>query len=143
VWAALLAGAVFAYAGDTRLTGDKEGCNNGNCAVLLNGVLVNACLALGGEVDGARVTPVGGIAPRIPFSASSWSMPRCNAASAPLGSSWSLRRCSLATRTSTRCAIGWPATYAAAPVITRSRALRWMPRRRCINAGTLPHRQAR
>jgi len=49
------------------LTGAKEGCNNGNCgacAVLLNGVLVNACLVLGVEVNGARVTTVEGIAPK-------------------------------------------------------------------------------
>ncbi|MDW8053437.1 MAG: (2Fe-2S)-binding protein [Anaerolineae bacterium] len=49
------------------LTGTKEGCNNGNCgacAVLLDGVLVNACLVLAVEVEGARITTIEGIATR-------------------------------------------------------------------------------
>jgi carbon-monoxide dehydrogenase small subunit len=48
------------------LTGAKEGCNNGNCgacSVILNGVLVNSCLVLGVEVNGATITTVEGIAP--------------------------------------------------------------------------------
>ena len=40
---------------ELRLTGTKEGCNNGNCGacnVLLDGRLVNSCLVLGVEVEG-------------------------------------------------------------------------------------------
>jgi carbon-monoxide dehydrogenase small subunit len=47
------------------LTGSKEGCNNGNCGacnVIMNGVLVNSCLVLGVEADGAAITTVEGIA---------------------------------------------------------------------------------
>jgi carbon-monoxide dehydrogenase small subunit len=47
------------------LTGSKEGCNDGNCgacSVLLNGRLVNSCLALGVEIDGQEVTTVEGLA---------------------------------------------------------------------------------
>ncbi len=47
------------------LTGSKEGCNNGNCgacSVLLNGTLVNSCLVLAVEVEGAEVTTIEGIA---------------------------------------------------------------------------------
>lgn len=47
------------------LTGTKEGCSDGNCgacSVLLNDRLVNACLVLGVEVDGQRVTTVEGLA---------------------------------------------------------------------------------
>ena len=50
-----------------NLTGVKEGCNNGNCgacAVILNGVLVNSCLVLGVEVNGATVTTIEGITPK-------------------------------------------------------------------------------
>jgi len=48
------------------LTGTKEACNNGNCgacSVILDGVLVNACLVLAIEVDGKSVTTIEGIAP--------------------------------------------------------------------------------
>jgi len=48
-----------------RLTGAKEGCNNGNCGactVLLNGQPVNSCLVLAVEVDGAELQTVEGIA---------------------------------------------------------------------------------
>jgi carbon-monoxide dehydrogenase small subunit len=48
-----------------NLTGAKEGCNNGNCGacnVILNGVLVNSCLVLGAELDGAELTTIEGIA---------------------------------------------------------------------------------
>jgi len=47
------------------LTGAKEGCNNGNCGacnVILNGVLVNSCLVLAVETDGAALTTVEGLA---------------------------------------------------------------------------------
>lgn len=49
------------------LTGAKEGCNNGNCGacnVIMNGVLVNSCLVLGVEADGAEITTIEGIALR-------------------------------------------------------------------------------
>ncbi len=49
------------------LTGAKEGCNNGNCGacnVILNGVLVNSCLVLAVEANGATVTSVEGLAGR-------------------------------------------------------------------------------
>jgi carbon-monoxide dehydrogenase small subunit len=52
---------------ELRLTGTKEGCNNGNCGacnVLLDGRLVNACLVLGVEVQGRAVTTIEGIASR-------------------------------------------------------------------------------
>jgi carbon-monoxide dehydrogenase small subunit len=50
---------------ELKLTGTKEGCNNGNCgacSVLLNGRLVDSCLVLGPEVQGASVTTIEGIA---------------------------------------------------------------------------------
>ncbi|MFO0953799.1 MAG: (2Fe-2S)-binding protein [Isosphaeraceae bacterium] len=48
-----------------RLTGAKEGCNNGNCGactVLLDGVPVNSCIVLAAEVEGAKIETVEGIA---------------------------------------------------------------------------------
>jgi carbon-monoxide dehydrogenase small subunit len=50
---------------ELRLTGTKEGCNNGNCGacnVLLDGKLVNSCLVLGVEVQGREVTTIEGLA---------------------------------------------------------------------------------
>ncbi len=50
---------------DLRLTGAKEGCNNGNCGacnVLLDGRLVNSCLVMAAEVDGRAVGTVEGLA---------------------------------------------------------------------------------
>ena len=50
---------------ELRLTGSKEGCNNGNCGacnVLLDGRLVNSCLVLGVEVQGRNVTTVEALA---------------------------------------------------------------------------------
>lgn len=48
-----------------RLTGAKEGCNNGNCGactVLMNGLPVNSCIVLGVEAEGAEIETVEGIA---------------------------------------------------------------------------------
>jgi carbon-monoxide dehydrogenase small subunit len=50
---------------ELRLTGTKEGCNNGNCGacnVLLDGRLVNSCVVLGVEIQGRSVTTIEGIA---------------------------------------------------------------------------------
>ena len=50
---------------ELRLTGTKEGCNNGNCGacnVLLDGRLVNSCCVLGVEVQGRVVSTVEGLA---------------------------------------------------------------------------------
>src|SRR4051812_5029042 len=50
---------------ELRLTGSKEGCNNGNCGacnVLLDGRLVNSCLVLGVEIQGRTVTTIEGVA---------------------------------------------------------------------------------
>lgn len=47
-----------------NLTGAKEGCNNGNCGacnVILNGVLVNSCLVLAAELEGAELTTIEGV----------------------------------------------------------------------------------
>ena len=52
---------------ELRLTGTKEGCNNGNCGacnVILDGRLVNSCLVLGVEIQGKTVTTIEGIAAR-------------------------------------------------------------------------------
>jgi carbon-monoxide dehydrogenase small subunit len=51
---------------ELRLTGSKEGCNNGNCGacnVMLEGRLVNSCLVLAAEVQGQAVTTIEGVAP--------------------------------------------------------------------------------
>ena len=50
---------------ELRLTGAKEGCNNGNCGacnVMLDGRLVNSCLVLGVEIQGREVTTIEGVA---------------------------------------------------------------------------------
>jgi carbon-monoxide dehydrogenase small subunit len=50
---------------ELRLTGSKEGCNNGNCGacnVIMNGVLVNACCVLGVEAQGAELVTIEGVA---------------------------------------------------------------------------------
>ncbi|MBT5775136.1 MAG: (2Fe-2S)-binding protein [Dehalococcoidia bacterium] len=47
------------------LMGSKEGCNNGNCgacSVIMDGRLVNSCLVMAAETEGAQVTTVEGIA---------------------------------------------------------------------------------
>src|SRR3954464_6071090 len=51
---------------ELRLTGSKEGCNNGNCGacnVLLDGRLVNSCLVMAAEVEDKAVTTIEGVAP--------------------------------------------------------------------------------
>jgi carbon-monoxide dehydrogenase small subunit len=50
---------------ELRLTGSKEGCNNGNCGacnVILDGRLVNSCIVLAVEVAGRAVTTIEGVA---------------------------------------------------------------------------------
>jgi carbon-monoxide dehydrogenase small subunit len=50
---------------ELRLTGTKEGCNNGNCGacnVILDGRLVNSCLVMAAEVQSRAVTTIEGIA---------------------------------------------------------------------------------
>src|SRR5206468_8470853 len=48
---------------ELRLTGTKEGCNNGNCGacnVILDGRLVNSCCVMGAELEGKSVTTIEG-----------------------------------------------------------------------------------
>ena len=48
-----------------QMTGTKEGCNNGNCGacnVVLDGVLVNSCLVLAVETEGAQIKTIEGLA---------------------------------------------------------------------------------
>jgi carbon-monoxide dehydrogenase small subunit len=50
---------------ELKLTGAKEGCNNGNCGacnVILDGRLVNSCLVMGAELESKSVTTIEGIA---------------------------------------------------------------------------------
>jgi len=50
---------------DLGLTGAKEGCGIGECGVctvLIDGKAANACLVLAGQVQGARVLTVDGLA---------------------------------------------------------------------------------
>ena len=48
-----------------RLTGTKEGCNDGNCGactIMLDDRIVTSCLVLGVEVNGKTITTIEGIA---------------------------------------------------------------------------------
>ncbi len=50
---------------DLKLTGTKEGCGIGECGactVLLNQKAVNSCLILAGQIDGAEILTVEGLA---------------------------------------------------------------------------------
>lgn len=50
---------------ELNLTGSKEGCGNGNCgacSVILNGRVVDSCLVLAVETEGAEITTIEGIA---------------------------------------------------------------------------------
>lgn len=49
---------------ELKLTGSKEGCNNGNCgacSVILDGLLVDSCIVLGVEVEGCKVETIEGL----------------------------------------------------------------------------------
>jgi carbon-monoxide dehydrogenase small subunit len=49
---------------ELKLTGSKEGCNNGNCgacSVILDGLLVDSCIVLGAEIDGCKVETIEGL----------------------------------------------------------------------------------
>ena len=50
---------------DAELTGTKDGCSSGDCGacvVLLDGRVVNSCMVLAPQANGARITTVEGLA---------------------------------------------------------------------------------
>lgn len=50
---------------EAGLTGTKDGCGSGDCGacvVLLDGRVVNACMVLAPQADGARITTIEGLA---------------------------------------------------------------------------------
>lgn len=50
---------------DAGLTGTKDGCSSGDCgacAVMLNDRVVNSCMVLAPQAEGARITTVEGLA---------------------------------------------------------------------------------
>ena len=51
--------------GTAGVMGVKEGCNDGNCgacSVIMDGRMVNSCLVMAAEVEGAEITTVEGMA---------------------------------------------------------------------------------